>query len=343
MTLRALPVVLTAAVVASVCPVAHAQLTQTVTILGTPTRREGRLPLGIKPNVISYADCVADDKITFKLNNLVSSTNITLEVWVGTSGADCGNAVSRSPATVPTQCWQVFVATPWPTGSFDIPVRDILPHNVSGPNTAPDTVCDDVAGNGTGNGNPVMYFVPVAGQSVSGGTGATYNIIYDLKGPTPPTDFTVGLGDERLIASWKISGDRDITGYKLFCEETELCTPEVLKADSVPPTELPETVKTSMPGPNSTEGDVDGLENGKEYACAIAGTDAYGNVGKLSGIDCGSPKSVDSYYKSYRDAGGMAGGGYCSFSRVVQPAIPPLLLAAVGALIARRKRRGSGS
>ncbi len=340
MTLRALPALFAAALIASLCADAHAQLSGAVMIQGTPTRRDGREPQGIKPNVINYADCAADDKITFKLNNLVGTTNITLEVWVGTSGTDCGN-VNRSPATVPSQCWQVYVATPWPTGSFDIPVRDILPHGVSGPGTSTADVCDTVAKDGTGNGNPVMYFVPVAGQSVSGGTGATYNIVYDLKGPTPPTDFSVGLGDSRLIASWKTSGDRDITGYKLFCEATDLCASQVLVPGDLPPTDLPDTIKTSTPGPNSLEGDVSGLENGQEYVCAISGTDAYGNVGTLSGTACGIPKSVDSYYKGYRAAGGTAGGGYCSFSRTANAAMPPLVLAAVAALVARRKRRGS--
>ncbi|HET9929157.1 MAG TPA: hypothetical protein VFQ35_00655, partial [Polyangiaceae bacterium] len=324
----------------SVCVEARAQLTQTVVIQGTPTRREGREPIGIKPNVINYADCLADDKITFKLNALTGSSNITLEVWVGTSGADCGN-VNRSPATIPSQCWQVYIATPWPTASFDIPVREILPHNASGPGTSSPDVCDTVANDGTGNGNPVMYFVPVAGQAVSGGTGATYNIVYDLKGPTPPTNFNVGLGDTRLIASWTTSGDRDITGYKLFCEATDLCASEVLVPDTVPPTTLPDNVKSSTPGPNSTEGDVSGLENGQEYVCSIAGTDAYGNVGKLSGIACGTPKSVDSYYKVYRAAGGEAGGGYCSFSRSANMAFPPFVLAAGLAFVARRKRRRS--
>lgn len=339
MTLRALPALFAAALVASVCADAHAQLSGAVMIQGTPTRREGRVPSGILPNVINYADCAADDKITFKLNNLASTSNVSLEVWAGTT-ADCGN-VNRGAATIPTQCWQVYVATPWPTTSFSIPVRDILPHGVSGPLSSTADVCDKVAGDGTGNGNPVLYFVPVAGQAVSGGTGTTYNMVYDLKGPTPPTDFTIGLGDGRLIASWKTSSDRDINGYRLFCEATDFCASQVLVPDNLPPTELPDTIKTSTPGQTSVEGDVDGLENGQEYVCAISGTDKYGNVGKLSETACGIPKAVDSYYKGYRAAGGTAGGGYCSFSRTANASVPSLLLGAVAALVARRKRRGS--
>lgn len=337
MTLRALPALVASALVFSVCAEAVAQTTTTVALQGTPVRRNNRLPTGIKPTVINYADCAADEQITFKLSNLPST--LTLDIWAGWA-SDCGSP-TRGTTTVPEQCWQVRTITPWPTDSFQLSVRELLPHHQTGPDTAPDTVCDDVANGGTGNGTVTVHFIPLASNTQTGANELPYPMTYDLQGPAPPTEFSVGLGDSRLIPTWPAGSRADISSYALYCQPSDSCDSTYLIPGTIPAAEKPDDVETSTAGQNATEGEVSGLVNDQNYACAIAAVDPYGNVGKLSEIACGAPKPVNGYYKSYRAAGGTAGGGFCSFGRQVNPAAPPLVLAAVAALAARRKRRRS--
>lgn len=336
MTLRAVPVLVALSVAVSVCAQASAQTTTAAQLQGTPVRRDGREPQGIKPTVINYADCSVAENITFKLNILSSS--LSLDVWAGTV-ADCGNPMHVSTLE-PEQCWRVATKTPWPMDQFQIPVREILPHHASGVDTAPDTVCDDLAKTGTGNGSVTLYFIPLSGNQQSGGTNATYAMTYDLQGPVPPTDFNVGLGDSRLIPTWTAGSRADINSYRLYCQPSADCSSTYLIPGAIPGSEQPDDVKTSTAGPNSTQGEVTGLENDQNYICGIAAMDPNGNLGNLSDTDCGAPKPVNGYYKSYRAAGGQAGGGYCSFGRAVNPAAPPLVLVAIAALAARRKRNG---
>ena len=56
------------------------------------------------------------------------------------------------------------------------------------------------------------------------------------------------------------------------------------------------------------------LANGTTYQLAVAGTDLFGNPGKISSVVCGTPHDVTTFYEAYRDAGGKAGGGFCAFS-----------------------------
>jgi hypothetical protein len=61
------------------------------------------------------------------------------------------------------------------------------------------------------------------------------------------------------------------------------------------------------------------LENGKTYAVAVAGTDAYGNVGVLSSVFCEKPAETTDFWEAYRDSGGSAGGGFCATSGAGAP------------------------
>jgi hypothetical protein len=323
--------------VISVCAEAAAQ-TATAAMVQSALRRDNRQPLGIKTTVINYADCAADEKITFKLNNL--SSTLTLDVWAGWS-SDCGSPTRNSAATVPGQCWQVFTATPWPTDSFTLAVRELLPHGATGPGSAPDTVCNDVASEGTGNGTITVHFIPLMTNTQTGASEAAYGMTYDLQGPAPPTGFSVGLGDSRLIPSWPAGSRADVSSYKLYCQPSDSCSSTYLVPGAIPGIDPPDDLKTSTAGQNATEGEVSGLVNDQNYVCAIAAVDPNGNVGKLSEIDCGAPKPVNGYFRSYRAAGGTAGGGFCSFGREVNSAAPPVVLAAVAALAARRRRRRS--
>lgn len=61
------------------------------------------------------------------------------------------------------------------------------------------------------------------------------------------------------------------------------------------------------------------LVNGTSYAVAVAGTDAYGNVGPLSEPICMTPEVTTDFWDAYKDAGGGAGGGFCATSGAGMP------------------------
>lgn len=53
------------------------------------------------------------------------------------------------------------------------------------------------------------------------------------------------------------------------------------------------------------------LQNDTTYALALAGTDRFGNVGRLSSVKCEVPEVTTDFWDDYRNAGGKAGDG-CS-------------------------------
>lgn len=73
------------------------------------------------------------------------------------------------------------------------------------------------------------------------------------------------------------------------------------------------------------------LTNGTRYAVAVAATDAYGNVGRLSSPVCEMPEQTNDFWGGYRAAGGQAGGGFCATSG---PGSPAGSLAALGMVVA---------
>ncbi|MEM1034138.1 MAG: hypothetical protein AAF928_04565 [Myxococcota bacterium] len=85
-----------------------------------------------------------------------------------------------------------------------------------------------------------------------------------------------------------------------------------------------------------------GLSEG-EWACGVAGTDNLENPGVLSNVLCASTAPVTDFFEAYRDAGGLAGGGYCQCSlpgapkEPSEPMIPWMLLTGLaGSLRLRR-------
>ncbi len=95
---------------------------------------------------------------------------------------------------------------------------------------------------------------------------------------------------------------------------------------------------------SGTSGKVSGLKNGVRYSVAVAAVDGVGNVGKLSNVTCATPSPVDDFFKVYRDAGGQAGGGFCTVTGGVGhgAGVAGLVLvglAALGSTIRRRRTR----
>jgi hypothetical protein len=84
------------------------------------------------------------------------------------------------------------------------------------------------------------------------------------------------------------------------------------------------------------------LVNGKTYAVSVAALDSFGNVGELASPICQFPEETTDFWRNYRNAGGGAGGGYCSVREPGGPA-GTFALGAValffGGSLARRVRR----
>jgi uncharacterized protein (TIGR03382 family) len=95
-------------------------------------------------------------------------------------------------------------------------------------------------------------------------------------------------------------------------------------------------------GGTSTSVNVPGLKDGYYYNVAVAATDAAGNVGPLSNVGCGEPVPVADFWRRYYEAGGLAGGGFCSAQGVGVPAgttgLGVLMVASMVAIVRRRRR-----
>jgi hypothetical protein len=81
------------------------------------------------------------------------------------------------------------------------------------------------------------------------------------------------------------------------------------------------------------------LDNNFPWAVAVAAEDSVNNIGNLSNLACGIPKDIRGFYEAYRQAGGEAGGGYCSFSPAKGGSLAFALLCAAGAVSFVRRRR----
>ena len=69
---------------------------------------------------------------------------------------------------------------------------------------------------------------------------------------------------------------------------------------------------------------------------------SVGNVGPLSNVPCGEPVPVNDFWKNYYEAGGRAGGGFCSADGVGVPAgtsgLGLLMLASMIGIVRKRRR-----
>lgn len=90
------------------------------------------------------------------------------------------------------------------------------------------------------------------------------------------------------------------------------CSAPGLLAGELPGPDLPVCGETSSS--NATRAFARGLNNGQEYALAVAAVDDLGNAGTLSNVACGIPAPVDEFYEDYKRFGGGGGGGICSVS-----------------------------
>lgn len=345
MTFRRLIFALILGLTATLSPDVWAQASITFSPNLVVGRRDGRGDYP-KPTEINYTDCVANPADYFDVAMILTATQgMGLEVWAGTS-ASCANEESRT-TLIPTQCW-IVASQANASSPIRLPVQSIIPHGRSDldqPGTAADCERDASA---EGSGSITLYFVLKNGdQQDKNAPAATLPAKYDLKGPTPPEISGLGVGDTRLYPRWEPkSAIQDATDYRAYCEPTTAeagvngaeCTAPTLKAGSVPPVDFA-FAETTI---NGTEVEVKNLTNFQRYACGVGASDALLNVGTLSELTCGTPQPVVGYYKAYRNAGGEAGGGWCSYGRHTKAGAVSVSAFALAALfLAGRRRRGA--
>jgi len=104
------------------------------------------------------------------------------------------------------------------------------------------------------------------------------------------------------------------------------------------------TVNSFTVGANSSEATINGLTNGTSYAVAVAAQDAFLNPGTISSPSCQTPIQLNDFFETYRNDGGLAGGG-CSLDMLGAPAggatVAVVAFSSMLALARRRRHKPS--
>ncbi len=213
-----------------------------------------------------------------------------------------------------------------------------------------------------------IYFLLVNPSSSNADATATWAGTFKLVGPAAPDVVTAGIGGNLLVVNFSYSGAinggscvvQTINGFNVYCDpppgdaaavDAGLEAPEAGVGSAVScavpssqvliPGMIPPTNPAYLCGSGqktSQTADARSLVNGVPYNVAVSAIDTYNNTGVLSQLQCQVPQPITGFYKAYRAAGGTAGGGFCSFSRMRQPLSLFVLLAVVGGLVLRRRR-----
>jgi len=300
---------------------ASAQAAATISVTAADVdRTQGLRKSTEQPYWVNRADCESDND--FIIPYVFANTGaLRLEVWAGT--ADCGLAAERKATT--GSCRQVATSNALGTGdgTINVTVKELVRAAYPDAADAANLCSSDKAATAQ---SITVYFLLLDSSSEDVSTLArfpsTEAINVDLVGPKPPTAIVAGAGEGRLLVKWTSSSETSdpTQGYQLYCEKivggTPGCTGSSLKAGEAPNTSI---LCGSNTGTAVTSGTAGDLENGAVYAVAVTGKDLAGNEGTLSEVVCGTPEAVTDFYESYRQAGGSAGGGFCSFSLQQSP------------------------
>ena len=203
-----------------------------------------------------------------------------------------------------------------------------------------------------------LYIMLLDGANTSQGF-AIWKATYKLLAPPPPTGVTSGIGENIAPIRWTPSTttvDSTINGYQFYCDPppgsaaaTEAgFTPEdgILPSSCLESTALVEgkrpddKYKCGNAEKTSSRGNATGLIDNVPYNVAVAATDTYRNTGIISAPACAIPQPVTGFFEAYRNAGGEAGGGFCSFSLRRQP-LPLIVLLGLGTCLVLRRRRAA--
>ena len=89
----------------------------------------------------------------------------------------------------------------------------------------------------------------------------------------------------------------------------------VFVPNAVPSLAVIDTYGCGQVGGNTvTNGLIEGFAVGTSVAVAIASVDLVGNVGGFSTVSCAKTEAVNGFMDLYHQAGGTAGGGFCSMT-----------------------------
>jgi len=290
---------------------------------------------------INEADCVDDDVLTFHMT-VTANQNANLEIWAGT---DCALFVNRT-TTAETLCWKLFSAPVGTDGLVaDLHVRDILAGrtlNVPGSDTPVAPVGTLVNGVGLEACDPrnlessapfeiQLFFIPVDGTASVVDNFATWTARAKIVGPPPPQQMNVESGGESLLARFRYdnyqSNDATINGFTFYCDPPPS---SATAAAAVAPDAQPlcddsktELMAGSTPDPkyqcatasiSASKAEISNLQASTPYHVAMAASDTFQNLGPLSTVACGVPRTKDVEVRacSVSRRGAPHGVGLCS-------------------------------
>jgi hypothetical protein len=99
----------------------------------------------------------------------------------------------------------------------------------------------------------------------------------------------------------------------------------------------------TVASPTASQYTITGLTNFVTYHVTVAAVDGSGNIGPPAGEVCDYPAPVNDFWTNYRNAGGLAGGGFCALGAVGMPVAPTVVFVAMGTglvgVLRRRRRR----
>ncbi len=304
--------------------------------------RQVRRPDGQLPNWISRRDCLEDNptfgadpdlqRATIQMSPNVQGarTGWSLQVWAG-SGVDCTDVNQRQGAVA--RCWEVGRAA---NPNMAVVTIDISPRKVAGQrpmqDVMPDNIDEEVCNQQIQLPIALYLMLVDGGGNIQGSVAKWENTTLDLLGPPAPTALTAGIAENALVANWTvpIAGDLDdIDGFAVYCAEADGVASgmggmtgmggasggSACGSSRLEPGKLPDLAfQCGRSGGRGTrETRTSTLQNGVEYAIAVAGVDRVGNSGPLSPLACGTPQPVTTFFEAYREAGGRGGGGFCSW------------------------------
>lgn len=185
-------------------------------------------------------------------------------------------------------------------------------------------------------GDPPAVAVSAGGSGGSAGTDTGGTAGTDTGG-TAGTD-TGGTAGTSGTAGTDTSGTSGTAGTAGTASVDTNCHSAILIPGEPPPAGAIECGEIGAQG--ATGGETSPvLTNDMEYVVAIATEDNVNNVGVLSQLACNIPKDTTGFYEAYREAGGEAGGGFCTFAPAHKGAtLWGLTLLAFACALWRRRR-----
>lgn len=184
------------------------------------------------------ADCFDDKQVVKVFVGNIPADADHIELWVRNSDATCANTINWPEGTDP-QCGRVKSWTRSVANNTDITFKPIeaiyaIRNRKHADQTTliPTEVCNDTSG-----ATPFEFWFQMMafkGDRVLGWTGTTgttgttsagevvgLKSSYDVSGPLPPTEPTVGAGNRLLVANFKSTAGNttggDLVGYRAYC------------------------------------------------------------------------------------------------------------------------------